>query len=143
MDIDLDNHCKYDINIDELKEITAEVTDKDIELLVTFNEQIQELNKNFRDIDKPTDVLSFPFDIMPFAPLGSIAISTDFVEEKAKEYGHDFNDELKLLYIHGLLHLVGYDHEVDNGEQRAEEERLIKKFNLPNSLIIRTEEKEF
>ena len=70
-------------------------------------------------------------------PLGSIVISTDFVEEKAKEYGHSFNEELSLLFIHGLLHLLGYDHEVDNTEHRDKEEELIKKFNLPNSLIVR------
>ena len=137
MDIDLDNHCSHDIDINDLRAITADITDKDIELLVTFNDQIQDLNKEFRGQDKPTDVLSFPYDIMPFAPLGSIAISADFVEEKSKEYNHSFIEELKLLYIHGLLHLVGYDHEIDNGEHREEEERLIKKFNLPNSLIIR------
>ena len=137
MDIDLDNHSDHEIDIDFIKKITLDVTDKDIELLVTFNNQIQELNKDFRQIDKPTDVLSFPYDIMPFAPLGSIAISVNFVEEKAKELGHSFNDEFALLFIHGLLHLLGYDHEVDKGEHREEEERLIKEFNLPNSLIVR------
>ena len=74
---------------------------------------------------------------MPNMPLGSIVISTDFVEEKAKEYGHTFNEEFSLLFIHGLLHLLKYDHEVDNGEHRAKEEELIKKFNLPDSLIVR------
>ena len=59
------------------------------------------------------------------------------VVEKAKEYGHTFNEEFSLLFIHGILHLLGYDHEVDNGEHRAKEEELIKEFNLPDSLIIR------
>jgi probable rRNA maturation factor len=137
MFIDLDNHSDYEIDLKELIKIGLEVTDKDIDLLITFNDQIQQLNKDFRDIDKPTDVLSFPFDIVPFAPLGSIAISVDYIEEKAKEFGHSFEDELKLLYIHGLLHLDGYDHEIDNGEHRKEEERLIEKFSLPKSLIVR------
>ncbi len=137
MHIDLDNHSDHKINIDLLETITLEVTNQDIELLVTYNDQIQKLNNEFRGFDKPTDVLSFPYEPMPFSPIGSIVISVDFVQTKAEEYNHSFDDEFILLYIHGLLHLVGYDHEVDNGEHREEEERLIKKFNLPNSLIVR------
>ena len=57
--------------------------------------------------------------------------------EKAKEYNHGSDNELKLLFIHGLLHLLGFDHEIDNGEHRHKEEELIKKFNLPSSLIVR------
>ena len=78
--------------------------------------------------------MDFEFDNMP---LGSIVISVDYVEEKAKEYGHTFNEEFNLLFIHGLLHLLGFDHEIDNGEHRAKEEELIKSFNLPDSLIVR------
>lgn len=137
MAIDLDNQTDHNIDLEFLETISQDVTDGDIELLVTTNNQIQEINKEFRDIDKPTDVLSFPYESMPFSPIGSIAISVDFVEEKAKEYNHSFKDEFSLLFIHGILHLVGYDHEIDNGEHRAEEERLIKLFNLPNSLIVR------
>jgi probable rRNA maturation factor len=70
-------------------------------------------------------------------PLGSIIISTDFISEKASEYNHSFEDEMKLLFIHGILHLLGFDHEVDNGEHRQKEEELIKKYNLPDSLIVR------
>ncbi|MBL6970410.1 MAG: rRNA maturation RNase YbeY [Campylobacterales bacterium] len=137
MHIDLDNHSDHKINMDLLETITSEVTSQDIELLATFNDQIQKLNNEFRGLDKPTDVLSFPYEPMPFSPIGSIVISVDFVQNKAEEYNHSFDDEFILLYIHGLLHLVGFDHEVDNGEHREEEERLIKKFNLPNSLIVR------
>ncbi len=71
-------------------------------------------------------------------PLGSIIISIDFVEEKSSLYNHSFDEELTLLFIHGLLHLVGYDHEVDDGEHREKEKELIKKFGLPDSLIVRT-----
>ena len=136
--IDLDNSTSYDIDLASLEAIKESLTQKDIELLVVHNDEIQELNKEHRNIDKATDVLSFPMDFeMPNMPLGSIVISTDFVEEKAKEYGHTFNEEFSLLFIHGLLHLLKYDHEVDNGEHRAKEEELIKKFNLPDSLIVR------
>jgi len=136
--IDLDNQTSKNIDILSLQTITNDLCTKDIELIFVHNKEIQELNKEHRNIDKATDVLSFPLEFdMPNMPLGSIVISIDFVEEKAKEYNHSFEDELKLLFIHGLLHLLGFDHEVDDGEHREKEEELIKKYNLPNSLIIR------
>ena len=136
--IDLDNTTEFLIDTASLEKIAESLTKKDIELIVVKNDEIQELNKEHRKIDKATDVLSFPMDFdFPNMPLGSIVISTDFVDEKAKEYGHTFNEEFSLLFIHGILHLLGYDHEVDNGEHRAKEEELIKEFNLPDSLIIR------
>ena len=136
--IDLDNTTEFLIDTASLEKIAESLTKKDIELIVVKNDEIQELNKEHRNIDKATDVLSFPMDFeMPHMPLGSIVISTDFVEEKSKEYGHEFNEEFSLLFIHGILHLLGYDHEVDNGEHRNKEEELIKQFNLPDSLIVR------
>ena len=136
--IDLDNTTEFLIDTASLEKIAESLTKKDIELIVVKNDEIQELNKEHRNIDKATDVLSFPMDFdFPNMPLGSIVISTDFVDEKAKEYGHTFNEEFSLLFIHGILHLLGYDHEVDNGEHRAKEEELIKEFNLPDSLIVR------
>ena len=136
--IDLENNTQFEINISSLEKIAETLTKKDIELLVVRNDEIRILNKEHRKIDKATDVLSFPLDYdfvnMPF---GSMVISTDFVEEKSKEYGHEFNEEFSLLFIHGILHLLGYDHEVDNGEHRNKEEELIKQFNLPDSLIVR------
>ena len=76
---------------------------------------------------------------MPMSPLGSIVISSSHVEEKAKEFSHTTDDEFTLLFIHGLLHLLGFDHEVDSGEMRTKEKKLIEQFDLPKSLIIRTE----
>lgn len=136
--IDLDNQTTLEIDIAALEIITNDLTQKDIELIIVGNDEIQELNKEHRQKDKATDVLSFPMEFdFPNMPLGSIVISKEFVEEKAKEYKHSQNDEFTLLFIHGLLHLLGYDHEVDNGEHREKEEELIKKYNLPNSLIVR------
>ena len=136
--IDLENNTQFEINISSLEKIVETLTKKDIELLVVRNDEIRILNKEHRKIDKATDVLSFPLDYdFVNMPLGSIVISTDFVEEKSKEYGHEFNEEFSLRFIHGILHLLGYDHEVDNGEHRNKEEELIKKFNLPDSLIVR------
>ena len=138
--IDINNDSSLEIDVPLLETITESLTDKDVELVVTNNTEIQEINKVHRNIDKPTDVLSFPYEDMPYAPLGSIVISADMVEEKAKEFGHSPKDEFSLLYIHGLLHLLGYDHEVDNGEMRKKEEELINYFKLPQSLIVRTED---
>ena len=136
--IDYDNQTDLKIDISPLNKIVEELTLKDIELILVKNDEIQNLNKEHRNIDKATDVLSFPLEYdLPNMPLGSIVISVDFVEDKAKEFNHSFNDELTLLFIHGLLHLLGFDHEVDDGEHRAKEEELIKKYNLPDSLIVR------
>ncbi len=136
--IDIENNTSFDINTSLLNDISSSLTSKDIELLIVHNEEIQELNKQHRKIDKATDVLSFPLEFdMPNMPLGSVVISIDFVEEKSKEYGHTKEEEFSLLFIHGLLHLLGFDHEVDDGEHREKEEELIKQFDLPNSLIVR------
>lgn len=137
MKINFENQTSFNIDLDFLKQIASKVTSKEIELIICDNSYIQEINREYRNIDKPTDVLSFPYEDMPYTPLGSIVISVDFVEEKSKLYKHSFDEELSLLFIHGLLHLVGFDHEKDNGEHRTKEEELIKEFNLPNSLIVR------
>ena len=135
-----ENNTEYKIDLKLAQEILLSFCDKEIELIFTDNEEMQEINFNTRGFDKPTDVLSFPYDDMPNVPLGSIVISANFVDEKSKLYGHSFEDEFMLLFIHGILHLLGYDHEVDDGEHRAKEEELINKYNLPKSLIIRTNE---
>ncbi len=138
--IDIDNQTSCEVKEALLQKIAKSLTEKDIELLITDNASIQAINAKYRDINKPTDVLSFAYDAtMPMAPLGSIAISYDFVQEKSKEFQHQEDDELALLFIHGLLHILGYDHECDNGEMRQKEEEIIKAFSLPLSLIVRTE----
>ena len=137
--IELDNRTPLKINTNILNDIASSLTDKEIELIITNNEEIREINKEYRGIDKDTDVLSFPYEDMPMAPLGSIVISSWHVETNAQELSHSTDDELALLFIHGLLHLLGYDHEVDNGEMREKEKDLIKEFNLPKSLIVRTQ----
>jgi len=136
--IDLDNQTDFKFDITILENIALKLTQKDIELLIVDNKTIQKINKKFRQKDKPTDVLSFPLQTkFSHTLLGSIIISSDFVKQKAKEYGHSQNEELSLLFIHALLHLLGYDHETDDGKHRQKEEELIKEFNLPNSLIVR------
>jgi probable rRNA maturation factor len=137
--IELDNRTSLTIDEVFLNTIADKFTDKEIELIITSNEEIREINKEHRNIDKDTDVLSFPYVEMPMSPLGSIVISSWHVETKAKLFSHSEHDELALLFIHGLLHLLGYDHEIDNGEMREKEAQLIKELNLPESLIIRTQ----
>ena len=136
--IDFDNRTDYEFNIEKLYEIYNFLTDKDVELILTTDEEIQKLNKEYRNKDKPTDVLSFPLEDFPGMPLGSIVISIDTAKKEAEKFGHSIDDEIKLLFIHGLLHLLGYDHEVDNGEMREKEKEIIERFNLPKSLIIRS-----
>ena len=138
--IELDNETSLQVDENFINTIALSLTDKEIELIVTDDENMQMINREQRGIDKSTDVLSFPYEPMPMTPLGSIVISVDFVIKKSQELGHSNSDEFALLFIHGLLHLLGYDHEVDNGEMREKEKELIKQFNLPLSLIVRTTE---
>jgi len=137
--IDFENQSNYEFDINSLKNIYEYLTDKDIELILTTNEEIKKLNKIHRNKDKETDVLSFPLENFPGMPLGSIIISVDTAKKGANEFGHSIEDEIKLLFIHGLLHLLGFDHEIDNGEMREKEKEIIEKFNLPKSLVIRNE----
>ena len=71
--------------------------------------------------------------------LGSVVINLDLVELKAAQLGHGRDDETALLFTHGLLHVLGYDHESDDGQMRTKECEIIEKFRLPKSLIVRTE----
>ena len=84
------------------------------------------------------------FDGGNFAPalLGSVVINLDLVELKAAQLGHGADDETALLFTHGLLHVLGFDHESDSGQMRAKECDIIEKFRLPKSLIVRTDESE-
>ncbi len=136
--IDLDNRTEKTYDTKLLETIAESLSKDEIELILTDNDEIAQINREFRGIDKATDVLSFPSDPFPGAPLGSIVISVEKVDSIAKELGHTPNEEIALLFIHGILHLMGYDHEVDNGEMRAKESELIERFGLPKSLIVRT-----
>jgi len=136
--IDIDNQSDLNIPQELINKIANSLTKKDIDLLIIDNTQMREINKEHRNIDKATDVLSFPFDNMPMSPLGSLVISSDYVKKLSTELSHSEDDEFCLLFIHGLLHLLGFDHEIDNGEMRLKEKEIIEAFDLPDSLIIRT-----
>jgi probable rRNA maturation factor len=106
--------------------------------MIVNDDEIKEINKTHRSKDITTDVLSFPFngDFEQF-PLGSIIISVDTAKKQSNEAGHSLETELKILFLHGMLHILGFDHVTDSGEMANEEERLRKKFNLPVGLIKR------
>ncbi len=92
--------------------------------------KIRELNRQFRGVDKATDVLSFPAGGPDDSDLGDIAVSVETAVAQAKENGFKFDDEIAQLILHGLLHLAGYDHETDNGEMNRLELRLRKKLGI-------------
>jgi probable rRNA maturation factor len=94
------------------------------------DKRIRELNRQFRGIDKATDVLSFPADGPDESNLGDIAISAETAATQAKENGLSFDDEIAQLILHGLLHLSGYDHETDNGEMNRLEMRLRRTLGI-------------
>lgn len=136
--IELDNRTDINYDLAFLERIATVLSGQEIELIFVHDDEMTQINKEFRNIDKTTDVLSFPSDPFPNAPLGSIVISVDKVQSVAQQIGHTPQDELALLFIHAMLHLLGMDHEVDGGEMRQEEERLVTLFSLPKSLIVRT-----
>jgi probable rRNA maturation factor len=111
-----------------------------VDVLITSNDEIQALNRRFRHNNKPTDVLSFPSPPECTGLSGDIVVSADIAGENAERLGHALNNELKVLVLHGLLHLAGYDHETDDdGAMAREEARLRKQLGLPQSLIERAQ----
>ena len=122
-----------------LAEFGSNLSQGDVELVFMDGADMRELNKTQRSKDYATDVLSFAYEKEAFGVmLGSIVICNDFVKTKAKELGHSCEHETALLFTHGLLHVLGYDHESDNGEMREAERAVIAHFKLPDSLIVRS-----
>lgn len=120
------------------------------EILIVDREEIHRLNREFRQVDRVTDVLSFPtldgirgksikkrdfpYDVSDDGSIfiGSVVICREVAKEQAEEYGHGFERELYYLAVHGLCHLLGYDHmtDEDKAEMRLKEERIMEKLNL-------------
>src|ERR1041385_5345704 len=92
------------------------------------DKRIREFNRQFRGVDKATDVLSFPAE--EEFNLGDVAVSVDTAAVQAKENGLTFDDEIAQLILHGLLHLCGYDHETDNGEMNRLEIELRRRLGV-------------
>ena len=110
--------------------------DGEVNIYVTSSPEMQDLNRRYRRKNKPTDVLSFPSRLPGVA--GDIAISLEIAAVNAAEIGHSLATEVKVLILHGLLHLAGYDHEADNGEMLARETAMRQELKLPVGLIERT-----
>jgi probable rRNA maturation factor len=104
--------------------------------LITGDSELRRLNRDFRGKDYATDVLSFPSDDAN-GHLGDIAISLGRARAQAREFGHGIEQEVQILMLHGVLHLLGYDHETDTGAMARAEERWRSKLGLPNGLIER------
>lgn len=135
---------------------------RNIELLLVSNDEICALNAEFLGRDYATDVLSFPLDLSGFVfessesnidsnansridspldspklPLGSVVIAYEIADSVAKAQNHSLQTELAILFTHGLLHLLGYDHEADNGEHRKKEREILAHFGIQSTLISR------
>lgn len=110
----------------------------EVEVLLADDATLRRLNKGFRGKNKATDVLSFPSpaDIASLHA-GDLAISLETANKQAEAYGHTLRDEVRILLLHGLLHLAGEDHETDDGQMADREATLRRKLRLPNTLIER------
>ena len=151
MDIEVFNETKEDLKdiLKELKEFLVNVAkDEKLEnvifsVIIVDNNKIHELNRDYRGIDRETDVISFAleddksFNTTDVRMLGDIYISIDKVRSQAEEYGHSFKRELFFLSLHGLLHLLGYDH------MKKEDEEVMfgKQEEILNRYEIKREEK--
>lgn len=138
------------VNEEMVKEYIEKVLTREYEsevpvymsLLLTGNDEIQVINREYRDKDQPTDVISFAyhetddFDIGPYDTLGDIVISLERVFEQAKEYNHSNEREFFYVLTHGILHLLGYDHieEEDKKEMRQKEEEILKEFGYTREM---------
>ena len=109
-----------------------------VTVLLTRDATMRDLNRRFRGKNRPTDVLSFPAaDLIQSQEKGDLAISVEPARRQATEQGHALTCELKVLILHGVLHLAGYDHEADAGEMQRRERSLRARLGLPLGLIER------
>jgi len=104
--------------------------------LITGDTELRRLNREFRGQDYATDVLSFP-SAAPSTYLGDLAISLGRARAQAREFGHDIEQEVKILMLHGVLHLLGFDHETDLGQMARAEKRWRRRLGLATGLIER------
>jgi probable rRNA maturation factor len=111
-----------------------------VDVLLADDKTLRRLNRDFRGKDKATDVLSFPAaEEFAGEHAGDLAISLDTAARQAREHGHALRDEVRVLLLHGLLHLSGMDHETDRGEMAVREAELRERLRLKSGLIARVE----
>ena len=144
--LDIDENTEYEKTISKVLEECFKVENLPndkllVSITLTNPENIRKLNSEYRNIDKETDVLSFPMfekeELVDFQSncqevLGDIIISIDRVKEQAEEYGHSFQRELSYMVVHGFYHLMGYDHmeEQDKIQMRAKEEEVLSVLKI-------------
>jgi probable rRNA maturation factor len=110
----------------------------DVDVMLTSDAEMKRLNRDFRGKNKSTDVLSFPApEEISKQHAGDLAISLDTAARQAESFGHSLGEEVRVLMVHGLLHLKGMDHETDSGEMAAREAELRRELKLPATLIER------
>ena len=110
----------------------------EVNVLLTTDAAMRDLNRRFRRKNKPTDVLSFPAaNLVQSEEKGDLAISVETALKQSREQGHALSIEIKVLILHGLLHLAGYDHETDTGQMQRRERKLRAELKLPEGLIER------
>ena len=130
--LNIDEHFFYTLSLVTLDKISYPLETAEISLKLTDDEEMRELNKKHRSLDKTTDVLSFPMNETKNIEeniLGDIVISVNTLRKQAKKYDMTVNDELAFLYVHGLLHLLGYDHEISQTEEN-------NMFKLQNEILL-------
>ena len=126
--------CEFDPLLEQIADFLGA---GDVELVFVSDDEMRKINREHRGINKATDVLSFPYEQVSGGLMGSVVISTDTASRVASELGHSIECEIALLFLHGILHILGYDHEIDGGQMRGKEKEVIEHFSLPDSLIIR------
>jgi probable rRNA maturation factor len=154
--IDIQNEYRFPVDAARLQAAAETVlnmhdidADSSLTVVIAQNEQVQALNRQFRGVDAPTDVLSFPADAPPLDEtadeppyLGDMIIAFPYASAQAEREGHDLSDSLALLVVHGTLHLLGYDH--DTPENRADmwaaQEEALRALNIPLEIVPALEE---
>ena len=119
-----------------LLEMQSQLAQKPFSVCLVSDRAIRRYNREYRHLDKPTDVLSFPVQDDP-EYLGDIVISVETAQENAARYRLKLNDEIKILALHGVLHLMGYDHESDRGEMSRVERLWSSRMGLATGLTAR------
>ena len=152
--VDCDDEVRSEVDVETLQKAVGEFVQTDTPLTIEFlfvdNEEIRRLNAETRGVDKVTDVLSYPTldgicgveikgENFPFDKdddgnlcIGSVVVCRERAKEQAEEYGHSYRRELHYLFVHGVMHCLGYDHieEQDKTEMRAAEERVLEKMGI-------------
>lgn len=153
--IDVENGGNYVLNPSQLREAAVAVLEdhtvspgSSLTIAIEGNDMVRMLNRQFRGVDAPTDVLSFPADLPPMPDgtalpyLGDLVIAYPYATDQANRLGHDLDQTLKLLVVHGTLHLLGFDHDTRENRQAmwAAQAAVLEKVGVPLAMVPALEE---